>query len=72
MVINAELKPGEYVIARGLSVINSREDDEIECESIQASSYHHYTVPQIKEAVTSLRPGFLVAKICDVSNAQPV
>ena len=53
--------------------MNFREDAGIECESIQASSYHHSTVPQIQNfAVTSLRPGFLIAKIYDVRNAQPM
>ena len=59
MVINAELKPGEYdigcaslhiihAISRGLS-INFREDTGIERESIQASLYRHSTIPQIQD-----------------------
>ena len=29
--------------------MNFREDAGIECESIEASSYHHSTVPQIQD-----------------------
>ena len=58
MVINAELKPGDYdigcashrifhVISRGPSVMNFLKDAGIEHKSIQASSSHHSTVPQI-------------------------
>ena len=57
MVVNAELKPGEYYIGRilhhiihviswGPSIMNFRED---ESESIQASLYHHSTVPLIQD-----------------------
>ena len=60
MVVNGELNPDEYdigrkshriihVISRGPSVINFHEDAEIERESIQASLYHHSTVPQIQD-----------------------
>ena len=57
MVVNAELKASEYDIGRkshhiihviswGPSVMNFRVD---ESESIQASLYHHSTVPQIQD-----------------------
>ena len=60
MVVNTELKPGEYdigwashclihVISRGPSVVNFRKDAELEHESIQGSSYHHFTLPQIQD-----------------------
>ena len=52
-----------HVISRGPSVMDFREVAGIECESIQASSYHHSIIP----AVSSLRPGFLIAKICDAT-----
>ena len=61
-----------HIISRDPSIKNFREDAGIEYKSIQASSYHHSTVPQIQDPVTSLRPGFLIAKICDASNAQPM
>ena len=38
-----------HVISRGPSVMNFRDVAGIECESIQASSYHHPTIPQIQD-----------------------
>ena len=60
MVVNAELKPGEYdigrishhiihVITRGLSTMNFGKDAGIEHESSRAASYHHSAVPQIQD-----------------------
>ena len=62
MVINAELKPESlvnmtlaaahhiiHVISRGSSNMNFREDTGIEREAIQASLYHHATIPQIQD-----------------------
>ena len=60
MVVNAELKPGEYdigrishriihVISRGPSIMNFGEDAGIEHESSRAASYHHSTIPQIQD-----------------------
>ena len=53
--------------------MNFREDAGIEHKSIQASLYHHSNhTTNSRQAVTSLRPGFLITKIFDASNSTNV